>query len=94
MENILADYWDKLSQLTILSPDGHLCLLLEEDPAVKSSSRVGRRVEGAGGTTEGVEGLLDLLIIFSVEYFTFSHKPGSVTLTQVKTWNLNSQGDP
>ena len=65
METIFTDCWDKLSQLTMLSPDGHLCLLLEEDPAVKRSSRVGRGVEGAGGTTEGVEGLLDLEIIFS-----------------------------
>ena len=49
-------------------------------------------MEGAGGTTNGVEGLLDLRIIFIVDYFTFSHKPGSVSLTQVKTWNL--RGNP
>jgi hypothetical protein len=36
----------------------------------------------------GEEGLLDLGIIFSVDNFIFPHKPGSVTLTQVKTWNL------
>ena len=50
VETILADCWDKLSQLTMLSPDGHLCLLLKEDPAVKRSSRVGRGMEGAGGS--------------------------------------------
>ena len=65
VETIFAVCWNKLSHLTMLSPDGHLSLLLEEDPAVKRSSRVGRGMEGAGGTTEGVEGLLDLAIIFS-----------------------------
>ena len=49
---------------------------------------VGRGVEGAGSTTEGVEDLLDLGMIFSVDNFIFSHKPCSVTLTQVNTWNL------
>ena len=72
----------------MLSPDRHICLLLEEDPAVKRSSMVGRGVEGAGSTTEGVEDLLDLGMIISVDNFIFSHKPCSVTLTQVNTWNL------
>ena len=55
METIFVDCWYKLSQLTMLSKDRHLCLLLKEDAAVKRSSRVGRGMERAGGTTEGLE---------------------------------------
>lgn len=57
-----------LSQLIMLSTDGLLLLLVLADPTLvftdppprKRSSTVGRGVEGAGGTTVGVEGLLDL----------------------------------
>lgn len=57
-----------LSQLIMLSTDGLLLLLVLADPPLvftnppprKRSSTVGRGVEGAGGTTVGVEGLLDL----------------------------------
>ena len=41
--------------------------------------------KGGGGSSR---------IIFIVDYFTFSHKPGSVTLPQVKTWNLRRNPGP
>ena len=59
--------WSRLSQLSMLFPDGILCflasdgcLLPEDPPAVNRSSSVGRGVDGGGGTTTGIDGRLDL----------------------------------
>ena len=53
METIFVDCWYKLSQLSMLSKDRHLCLLLKEDAAVKRSSRVGIGMEGLEALQRG-----------------------------------------